>query len=66
MKNFNKNDYVIISKPDYIVLECPYCRDEIQVDFEDVGFITDYWDDGGWCDCPNCGKEIELGDYDYD
>ena len=27
---------------------------------------TDYWADGAWCDCPECGKEVELGDYEYD
>lgn len=22
--------------------------------------------DGAWCDCPECGEEVELDDYEYD
>lgn len=58
--------YTIISKPDYIKLRCPHCKRDIKVDFEDVNFNEDNWSDGGYCDCPNCEKEIELGDWEYD
>lgn len=58
--------YTIISKPDYIKLRCPHCKRDIKVDFGDVDFNEDNWSDGGYCDCPNCEKEIELGDWEYD
>lgn len=59
-------DYVINSKPDSISLECPYCGEEIEIPFNEVNFKTDYWGDGGYCTCPECEKEIEIGDYEYD
>lgn len=55
-------DYTIVSRPDHIRIECPYCESELEIPLEDVDFRTDCWSDGGNCDCPNCGKEIELGD----
>ena len=59
-------DYTIVSRPDYIRLECPHCEKNIKVDFEDVVFHRDSWSDGGCCNCPKCGEDIELGDWDYD
>ena len=60
-------DYTIVSKPYYIIFDCPYCKEEdIQVDFCNIDFKTDYWGDGAFVDCPNCGKEVELDNYDYE
>lgn len=59
-------DYTIISKPVYIKFECPYCGEEIEVPFEEVDYKTDYWGDGARVDCPNCDKEVELNNYEYD
>lgn len=36
-------DYTVVSRPDYIRLECPYCEEDIKVDFEDVVFNGDSW-----------------------
>ena len=33
---------------------------------EDVDYKTDDWGDGAWTDCPECGKEVELDNYEYD
>lgn len=62
----NGVNYTIISKPSYITFECPFCHEEVEVNFEEVDFNTDYWGDGAWCDCPECGEEVELDDYEYD
>ena len=59
-------DYVIVSKPSYIQFECPHCHKDVEVAFKDVDYNTDYWEDGAWVDCPECGEEVELGDYEYD
>lgn len=59
-------NYIIISKPSYIIFECPFCHEEVEVDFNNVDFKTDCWRDGAWCDCLECGKEVELDDYGYD
>lgn len=66
MKNKEPASYTIISKPSYIRLDCPHCKEDIELPFDAVDFKTDYWGDGAWCDCPECGKEIELGDWEYD
>ena len=36
------------------------------MNFNEINFKTDYWGDGALCDCPVCGKEVELDDYEYD
>ena len=66
MFGYKSINYTIVSKPAYIRLECPYCYEDIEVPFCDVDYNTDYWGDGGWCDCPKCGFEIELGNWEYD
>lgn len=53
-------DYMIVSTPTYIKFECPYCKEEVKIPFK-----IEYWD-STWVDCPNCDKEVELGDYEYD
>ena len=55
-----------MSRPSYITFECPFCHEEVEVNFEEVDFNTYYWGDGAWCDCPECGEEVELDDYEYD
>lgn len=62
----NGVNYTIISRPSYITFECPFCHEEVEVNFDEVDFNTDYWGDGAWCDCPECGEEVELDDYEYD
>lgn len=62
----NGVNYTIISRPSYITFEYPFCHEEVEVNFDEVDFKTDYWGDGAWCDCPECGKEVELDDYEYD
>ena len=62
----NGVNYIIISRPSYITFKCPFCHEEVEVNFEEVDFNTDYWGDGAWCDCPECGEEVELDDYEYD
>ena len=59
-------DYIIISTPKWVQFECPHCHEEVEVLFEDVDYKTDYWGDGAWADCPECGKEVELDNYEYD
>ena len=62
----NGVNYTIISRPYYITFECPFCHEEVEVNFDEVDFNTDYWGDGAWCDCPECGEEVKLDDYEYD
>lgn len=59
-------NYTIISKPAYIQFECPHCHEDVEIPFGEVDYKTDYWGDGALCDCPNCGEEVVLDNYEYD
>lgn len=61
----NGVNYTIISKPSYIIFECPFCHKRVEVEFKEVDFKTDYCGDGVLCDCPECVEEVELDDYEY-
>lgn len=52
-------DFIIISKPAEISFDCPFCGEyDVRIPFED-------WDIRE-VRCPNCHKEVELGDWTYD
>lgn len=59
-------DFCIVSAPVGIRLECPHCELDIEIRWKDVD-VPESWSDQ-WPDvaCPMCGKEISLGDWDYD
>lgn len=40
----NGVNYTIISRPSYITFECPFCHEEVEVNFDEVDFNTDYWE----------------------
>ena len=59
-------DFHINVKPVSIDFECPHCNYEIDISWDDL-HVPEYWgDDWGEVDCPECGKSVRLGDYDYD
>ena len=60
-----ETDYMIISAPKYIIFTCPYCGEEVQVEFEKVDYLTEVWNDGAWVDCPECDKEVKLCNWEY-
>lgn len=58
--------YIIISKPAYISFTCPHCGEDIEVPFRKVAYNSKVWDDGATVICTECGKEVELGEWEYD
>jgi hypothetical protein len=34
----NGVNYTIVSVPSYITFECPFCHEEVEVDYNDVDF----------------------------
>lgn len=62
-----KTDFHIDVIPVSISLECPHCDSDIVLNWKDI-YVPGYWGGGDWgtVECPACGKDIELGDYEYD
>ena len=58
-------DYTIISVPKYIQFTCPHCNYDMEQDFNDIDFRSDYWGDGGYITCAHCGQDVELDNYEY-
>ena len=65
LKENNKADFTIHTKPYEISLICPHCNTDVHVDWNEVN-EPEYWDNGDWGSiyCPCCGKEVFLGNYD--
>jgi hypothetical protein len=59
-------DFIIVSKPVSIQFECPYCHCENDIQWRDIT-PPDYWGDR-WDDveCQECGKMVQLGEWDYE
>lgn len=57
-------DFTIVNRPDYITFTCPHCGQDQRMDWDEVT-EPEYWgDEWGIVNCPECGEEIELGEYD--
>lgn len=59
-------DFRIVSKPVKIAFECPFCEEEIEIPFEAVDAPSCWSDEWPEVKCPECGKMIALGDWQYD
>ena len=66
MSNNISVNFTIISEPIRIDFNCPYCKEEVQIEWDNLN-PPDYWGDK-WekVECSWCNKLIELGDYEYD
>lgn len=62
-------DFTIVQRPHHIFLDCPFCGEEMEIDWEDV-YHNAYEDwntlKGSYVECPYCKNEVKLGDYDVD
>ena len=59
-------DFIIVSKPVSIQFECPYCHCENDIQWRDITPPDDWgdrWDD---VECQECGKMVQLGEWDYE
>ena len=59
-------DFTIVRYPAYIVFSCPYCGDAEKLPWDEVPEPAYWGDEWGTVNCPECGEEIELGEYDMD
>lgn len=65
LKENNKADFTIHTKPYETSLICPHCNTEVHVDWNEID-EPECWDNDDWGSiyCPCCGKEVFLGNYD--
>ncbi len=61
-----KTRFHIDVKPVAISFSCPNCQTDTKIEWKEIDVPTYWGDDWGTVECPECGKEIELGEYDYD
>jgi len=62
----NPINFRIVSKPTWIEFRCPHCKGDVIISWMDLNppyYWGDMWEN---VECPSCGKEVELGDYEYD
>ena len=66
IKRRESADFRIVSAPIKIALECPHCGEYIEIPWREVD-VPESWSDG-WppVDCPECGKLVQLGEWEYD
>lgn len=70
--NTKKADYTIEMAPDHIVLECPHCEIDFEVDFNDLRKLAkeeyDLWNGNAnvTVTCDYCEQEVELGNAEVD
>ena len=59
-------DFHIDVKPVSITFVCPHCGQTVAVPWREL-YVPEYWgDDWGYAECPDCEKEVKLGEYEYD
>ena len=66
----NKVTITVVNIPSYITCYCPHCGDGIKIPYSDfLGMMSEYYY-GDWIgdmfECPECGKEIEIKNVDWD
>lgn len=70
MQELKEADITIETTPKYVKYECPYCGEEVEIDYDDFEdeMPDDYW--GDWCGervtCEKCGRDFEINGVEVD
>lgn len=66
IKQQKPTDFRIVSAPVKIAFECPHCVEYVEIPWRCVD-APESWS-GGWppVDCPERGKSVKLGEWEYD
>lgn len=66
MERKERTYFYIKQRPVAISFTCPYCDEDVEIPWKEMD-VPEYWgDDWGPVECPECGEEVELGDYELD
>lgn len=70
MNELKKSEVTIVQVPQYVIYTCPYCGEEVEVDFDDFyeDRISEYWPEweGDTAICDKCGSVFVIGDVELD
>jgi len=55
--------YTINSTPYSVVFDCPHCGERVEIKVNKLDFEVF---DGGIAECPECHKEVNLDEWEYD
>ena len=70
MQELERADITIVEVPKYVIYKCPYCGEEIEVDFDDFydDRMSEYWPDweGDTVICDECGANFEIWSVEVD
>lgn len=65
-----KTDIQIVSEPTWVKLNCPYCDEEIEMDYDEFSDLMTESYPGDWSgekiECPYCNREIEINDVEWE
>lgn len=59
-------DFYIVSAPTHIRFDCPHCGADVRIPWKDVDTPECWVDDWPDVECPDCGKTVQLGGWEYD
>ncbi len=65
-KEQKPTNFLIVSAPVKIEFECPHCGEKIEIAWRDVDVPENWCDEWPPVDCPECGKSVDLGEWEYD
>lgn len=66
----NKAEFTVVCSPKYVVCKCPHCKEDVAIEYSDFLDMMpeEYYEE--WVEekveCPECGKEIEVGCVNWD
>ena len=70
MQELKQAEVTIAQVPRYVIYKCPYCGEEVEVDFDDFydDRMSDCWPEwaGDTVICDECGAEFVIGSVEVD
>ena len=57
-------DFFIVQEPVAIELKCPYCTQDISINWKDIEAPEIWVEDWGEITCPHCKEAIKLNNFE--
>lgn len=69
MQELKEADILIETTPKYVKYECPYCGEEVEIDYDEFeDEMPKYWGewDGEYVTCEECGRDFVVQSVEVD